>query len=311
MPTVLDAAALRQLCKDAGGYCTPQLNDKVYGNYRGFDSVCSEALGRYTAIKALFLEGNALASLGNLPELPSLVCLCVGYVRPTRGIITSHRFVQHNAIDSLHGLHSLRNLVTINISNNCITTLDGLEHCPHLTTLHAANNQIASAHALAPLQACPQLATLDLHSNKVCPAVAKSISLRHIHTQLEDSEVVDVLAAIPALASLYLTGNPLVSHTRHYRNTLIVLLPALQYLDDRPVFGVDRAAAEAWYVPTSLGNAHTLAIRLRKCGGLEAERAARSQWVAAQHAQQQEDAAFMVRLRTSSSLEVCRFSVHI
>lgn len=167
MPTVLDAAALRQLCKDAGGYSTPQLNDKLYGNFRGFDSVCSDALGQYTAIKALFLEGNALQSLEGLPELPSLMCMYVANRSLVYPHITSHRFVQHNAIDSLAGLRALRNLVTINISNNCITTLQGLEHCPLLTTLHAANNQLASTQALTPLHACPQLTTLDLQANKV------------------------------------------------------------------------------------------------------------------------------------------------
>lgn len=75
--------------------------------------------------------------------------------------------MQNNAIDSLHGLRALRNLVTINISNNCITTLDGLEHCPRLSTLHAANNQLASLCALAALRSCAQLATLDLQGNKV------------------------------------------------------------------------------------------------------------------------------------------------
>lgn len=165
---VLDAAALRQLCKDAGGYSTPQLNDKVYGNYKGFDGVCSDALGQYTAIKALFLEGNALRSLEDLPQMPSLMCLCVRSLPLLRhGTITFHRFVQHNAIGSLHGLHALRNLVTINVSNNCITTLQGLEHCPSLTTLHAANNQISTTDALAPLGACPKITTLDLQGNKV------------------------------------------------------------------------------------------------------------------------------------------------
>lgn len=97
MPTVLDAAALRQLCKEAGGYCTPQLNDKVYGNFRGFDSVCSDALKQYTAIKALFLEGNALQALDNLPELPSLMCLCV-----ERGQM--HCTVQHMSASYFIGL---------------------------------------------------------------------------------------------------------------------------------------------------------------------------------------------------------------
>lgn len=135
------------------------------------------------------------------------------------------------------------------------------------------------------------------------------LSLHSTSTQLEDPGTLELFGMLPALASLYLTGNPLVSHTRHYRNTLITTLPGLQYLDDRPVFDVDRAAAEAWYHQWPLMTVPQQMSTPRKCGGLEAERAVRARWTANQHAQQQADAAFMIRLRTSSSVEV--WSAHV
>lgn len=48
------------------------------------------------------------------------------------------------------------------------------------------------------------------------------------------------------LGALYLRGNPAVSAIRSYRKSLIAALPALSYLDDRPIFEVERLCAEAW-----------------------------------------------------------------
>lgn len=68
---------LRRICKDAKGYATPHLNDKLYCHFKGFAALSRDALAPYTGIKSLFLEGNALSSLDGLPELPELRCLCV------------------------------------------------------------------------------------------------------------------------------------------------------------------------------------------------------------------------------------------
>ena len=48
------------------------------------------------------------------------------------------------------------------------------------------------------------------------------------------------------LRVLQLTGNPLIRHVKSYRNNTIASCLNLTYLDDRPVFPVDRAAAEVW-----------------------------------------------------------------
>ena len=65
--------ALKEICKEHQLYVTPQLNDKLYCNYKGFGSISN--LEPYTGLKALFLEGNALDSLKGLPKLEELKCL--------------------------------------------------------------------------------------------------------------------------------------------------------------------------------------------------------------------------------------------
>lgn len=64
---------LRAICREHQLYITPELNDRLYCNFRGFTSL--GGLEKYTGMKALFLEGNALASLRGLPPLPELRCL--------------------------------------------------------------------------------------------------------------------------------------------------------------------------------------------------------------------------------------------
>lgn len=66
-------AALLDICKTLKLYRTPSLNDKLYCNFKGFTRI--GGLEEYTNLKALFLEGNALASLEGLPPLPELRCL--------------------------------------------------------------------------------------------------------------------------------------------------------------------------------------------------------------------------------------------
>ena len=65
---------LLDICRERDLYRTPALNDRLYANFRGFAAL-GPALAEYANLKALFLEGNALASLEGLPELRLLKCL--------------------------------------------------------------------------------------------------------------------------------------------------------------------------------------------------------------------------------------------
>lgn len=92
--------------------------------------------------------------------------------------------------------------------------------------------------------------------------------------------MVSLFASMPALACLYLQGNPVVSSVRQYRKRMISSIPTLSYLDDRPVFPLERICAEAWAQ-----------------GGLEAEKAARKAYKDAEEAKQKRDHDYLSNMR--------------
>lgn len=53
------------------------------------------------------------------------------------------------------------------------------------------------------------------------------------YNRIKDPEVVDVVSAMNDLRVLYLQGNPVVKHVRHYRKTIVSSCTTLKYLDDR------------------------------------------------------------------------------
>ncbi len=70
----MTGAALRAICKENKLYETPELNETLYCNHRGFISVAE--LEPYSGLRALFLDNNALDTLDGVPALPELRCLC-------------------------------------------------------------------------------------------------------------------------------------------------------------------------------------------------------------------------------------------
>lgn len=80
------------------------------------------------------------------------------------------------------------------------------------------------------------LNVLDLTNNKI-----------DFETDEEVQEFLEILKQMDSLGVLYLTGNKVIRKIRNYRKTLIVGLPNLKYLDDRPVFPEDRRYAEAFH----------------------------------------------------------------
>ena len=55
-----------------------------------------------------------------------------------------------------------------------------------------------------------------------------------------------MVKALPELCSLYLKDNPMMAQISNCRKGLIAALPKLAYMDDRPVFELERVGAEAW-----------------------------------------------------------------
>jgi dynein assembly factor 1 len=66
-------SALRAICLEHKLYRTPELNDNLYCNHKGFGRLAG--LEPYVNLKALYLEGNVLRSLEGLPPLAELKCL--------------------------------------------------------------------------------------------------------------------------------------------------------------------------------------------------------------------------------------------
>lgn len=113
------------------------------------------------------------------------------------------------------------------MSQNRLTKLGHIGSLPNLQTLNASKNLLPDSAAVAELCLCASLNTLDVS-----------------HNALDGDAVLDAIAAAPALLSLALAGNPVMT-TPHLRKTMIGRLPRLAYLD-RPVFAAERLAAEAW-----------------------------------------------------------------
>lgn len=66
--------------------------------------------------------------------------------------------------------------------------------------------------------------------------------------KIADERIVDeVLVKMPELKVLYLQNNEVTKNIKNYRKTMIVKLPNLKYLDDRPVFSEERRFAEAFH----------------------------------------------------------------
>ena len=137
-------------------------------------------------------------------------------------------YLQQNVLKEIRNLDGL-GLVTLNLSQNLLTKVTGLDKLPNLETLNLAKNNIRTVEDIEHLAQCAAVTTLDLSGNK-----------------LEDPAVLEVFKRMPNLCALYLKGNPMVRQIKHYRKTLVNELPKLTYLDDRPVFELERVAANAW-----------------------------------------------------------------
>ena len=114
----MTAKWLKAHCKENGGYGTPELNDKLYLHFQGFDRI--QNLEAYTGLKSLFLEGNGLEDLEGLSACVELRCL----------------FAQQNMVTAIPPSLPV-SLSTLNVSNNNVSHLRNVARLVELQTLQA------------------------------------------------------------------------------------------------------------------------------------------------------------------------------
>jgi len=202
---------IRLICATNDGYETPELNDKLYLHFKGFSKICN--LEKFTACRSLWLESNRIEKIENIGHMKELASL----------------FLHNNRISRIENLSSLTDLVTLNLSANHIEKVEGLSSLKRLQTLNLSKNLLSSAESVQHLTECQSITNLDVSANHI-----------------DDESVLEVFALMKELTQLYLHGNDVVKTTRHYRKRVLLSLPQLTYLDQRPVFAKERATITAW-----------------------------------------------------------------
>jgi len=195
---------------------TPRLNDNLYLQCFGFDRI--ENLDEYTGTQALWLEENNIKQIENISHMQLLRCL----------------FLQSNAITRISNLSRLKSLNMINLSNNLITRIENLAGIPKLHTLEIARNRLSSVQDISHLLLCSTITVLDIS-----------------HNRLDDARITTVLEGMPGLHVLYMQGNPAAQKIADvwgsYRKYLLARLPALTFLNDRPVHKHEQRCSAAWF----------------------------------------------------------------
>lgn len=193
-------------------WANPSFNTQLYLNYKGFDEIAG--LEEYTRVRSLHLGNNNIGAIQGLDRMSDLVYLSL----------------EGNRLSSIDNLDNLLSLRTLSLQHNALKSTHGIGHLPRLETLNVSHNAIDDLQQVKDLQTMPSLINVDISYN-----------------ELEAEDVVEFWAELrDHLRALSYQGNPGVRNVRHYRKRLINALPSLTYLDDRPVFPVERRACGAW-----------------------------------------------------------------
>lgn len=203
---------LMEICKERQMWTQPHLNTQLYLNYKGF--LRMEGMEEYVNVKSLMLDNNCISRIEGLDRMSALKSLHLG----------------GNRIIEISGLESNLELRQINLEGNAIAQVGNIRHLVNLETLNLSVNRIENLEDLAELKELPKLINIDVS-----------------HNSIEATEgVPEFWAEFQGLKVLRYHGNPGVRHVSHYRKRIINALPQLTYMDERPVFAVERKSCTAW-----------------------------------------------------------------
>jgi len=204
---------LRECCMRNEGWSQPKLNDRLVLHFKGFQKI--ERLEAYYNVKSLFLECNGIRCIENLESLPGLVSI----------------YLHSNCVARIENLQFHIRLRFLNLAHNSISRIENLGSLLSLETLNVASNKIVGVEGLLGLAERPTLSSVNVAQNYI-----------------EDGEgLLDFFEqALPEIQCLYLQNNPCSRSLKDHRRRLVCAHKKLRYLDERPVFEVERVGCEAW-----------------------------------------------------------------
>mmetsp|Transcript_58858 Transcript_58858/g.105743 ORF Transcript_58858/g.105743 Transcript_58858/m.105743 type:complete len:532 (+) Transcript_58858:124-1719(+) len=204
--------SVQELCQERHMWTVPHLNTQLFLNYKGFEYI--DGLEDYVNVKALHLGNNNIATIQGLDRMSQLRSL----------------HLEGNRIQCIGNLRANLELRQLSLEANAIRRVTGLAHLTKLEQLNLAKNAIEDLDGLQELQSLPSLANVDVS-----------------HNQLETSDgVVEFWSGLPNVRVLRYHGNPGIHNIEHYRKRMVNSMLELRYLDERPVFPVERKSCAAW-----------------------------------------------------------------
>jgi len=194
------------------------------------------------AVTVVYAYDNLLCGLEGLEHLRHLQML----------------FLQNNRIVSMSGLESLTHLRKLHLGHNKLARVEGLHGCTQLEELHVPHqfpppSGVHDNGLPPPLELCARsmaaiadtLQVLDVEGNRLnnlsCLGPFPRLrSLNLANNELHLGQDVRALLSGEYLAQVQLKGNPLATQERKYRSLVVLLTPAVEEIDGRPVLPAER-----------------------------------------------------------------------
>ena len=205
---------LRENCYYDSGYDTPELNDVLYLNMRGFRKI--ENVEEYNEVKVLYLEGNALRDLSNISHMTNLISL----------------YLHDNMLSKMIDMSSFTNLTTLTLANNMIDKVEGVHECSKLKKIDLNGNRLTNLDSFSSLR----------HNKSLRIVLLKNNNIEY------DEAIIDFLANEVSVAYLEMAGNPFAKSQppKAYRRLMITRIESLGFLDDEGITYNERELARAY-----------------------------------------------------------------